>query len=63
MSRPAITSGLATMYASTPRPRPRRDHDAELADAIERAFVTRFGKVPVVAEQVLTDIRRRGGAR
>lgn len=45
------------MQDEDPRP-PRRNLDVELADAIERAWRTRFGKVAVVVEWTLAKMRR-----
>jgi hypothetical protein len=44
--------------ASTPLRRSPRNVLAELADAIESAWVSRFGRVPVVAAAVIDRIRR-----
>jgi len=35
-----------------------RDLNAELADAIERVWMTRWGSVPIVAQVVIARLRR-----
>lgn len=56
---------IAAMNATTPRPRRDDDiSDAEVALTVERAWMSKFGKIQVAAYDPIQRIRRgRGGAR
>lgn len=56
------SSATCTPAGACSSPRRRRrvtEGDLELADAIERTFMTRFGEVPVVAAVQLAAMRGR----